>query len=112
MVPASIFWPTCGLERQSICTIIGGPFLLLDYPCTAKSLRPAVAICRPRSVYTVLRNGGGRYAYDVAHGHHLKDKKARKKVDDAWDELRAYQKAAGVAGNITNLRSAFTTDCA
>ena len=77
-------------------------------------MRPAVAICRARSVdiCTVVRNGGGRYAYDVAHGHHHKEKKARKKVDDAWDELRAYQKAAGVAGNITNLRSALTTNCA
>ena len=59
-----------------------------------------------------MHNGVLRYAYYVAQGRKHKAKKAHKAVDAAWDKLRAYQKAAGVARNITNLRSGLTADCA
>ena len=100
-------------KGKSIRTIIGGLFFssIIRAPQN-RCDQPLHSAAHALYISTVVRNGGGRYAYDVAHGHHHKEKKARKMVDDAWDELRAYQKAAGVKGNLTNLRSAFTTDCA
>jgi hypothetical protein len=55
---------------------------------------------------------GGRYAYYRDKHDGSNEEMAREQVEAAWDELRAYQQAAGVAGNLTNLRSGLSTECA
>ena len=55
---------------------------------------------------------GGRYAYYRDKHDGSNEEMAREQVEAAWDELRAYQQAAGVAGNLTSLRSGLSTECA
>jgi len=53
-----------------------------------------------------------KYAYYRDRHDGYNEEAARKDVEAAWDVLRAYQVAAGVAANMTNLRAGMTTDCA
>jgi hypothetical protein len=74
-----------------------------SHPAFATSYAHGMATCT---------HAGVRYAYYRDRHDGYNEEAARKDVEAAWDVLRAYQVAAGVAANMTNLRAGMTTDCA